>query len=170
MVRSTSRIAADSGCSSWPAKLFEGAPVLALPPEATIIRSETRRPFASNSWITSSPLVAWFSSDRGRPRTMSMAVQLSGPVCVIIVMTPELVSRLLSLPLPPAPMRLSDEVTYMVTIGVPSGRVIRTPPASYCAVTSMPVTWRFTPPFSVPSSLWFWIAPLIRSTVTASVT
>ena len=111
IVRSISRSAPDSGCSCCPAKLFEGAPVFALPPEATIIRSDTSLPLASISWITSSPLVAWFSSDRGRPRTMSIASHVFAPVCTSFVITPELVSRLMSPPLLPAPMRLSDEVT-----------------------------------------------------------
>ena len=54
-------------------------------------------------------LVAWFSSERGRPRTRSTLVQVE-PLRVSRETTPELVSGFRMPPVVPAPMRGSLEV------------------------------------------------------------
>jgi hypothetical protein len=115
--------------------LVEGAPALVWPPCAT----KSVRP----SSFSARPFVAWFSSQRGRPRTMSTFSQ--SPVSGSQVrreMTPELVSSPVSLA---TAMRGSLELT-------------QTTGASAVPPTTMPVTWRpCTAALIAPSSSWFGI-------------
>src|SRR6056297_697501 len=100
--RSTDSRAADSAYSGVPEKLLLGAPWLVCPPDITysVLVVGSR----------SIPLVEWFSSDRGRPRTSWTWSQLL-PFHVSLEITPEFVSRFTSSPPPPPPMRGSDELT-----------------------------------------------------------
>ena len=101
-LRSIERIAADRAYSGRRVKLCEGAPWLVWPPTATYSVL-----VAGSSAI---PLEEWFSSDRGRPRTRSSFVH-DEPLRVSRERIPELVSRLVSVPAPPPPIRGSEEPT-----------------------------------------------------------
>ncbi len=101
-VRFTDRMAADSATSGRNAKLFDGAPLLVLPPCAM------NKVFVAGS--SARPLDEWFSSDRGRPRTRSSFVQLP-PDLVSRDSMLEFVSRLVSVAAEPPPMRGSLDVT-----------------------------------------------------------
>jgi hypothetical protein len=58
------------------------------------------------------PLPVWFSSDRGRPRTRSSLLQVEVEAFHVRRDTmPEFVSRFLSVPLGPPPIRGSLDVT-----------------------------------------------------------
>src|SRR5690606_10622049 len=100
--RSIFSIAADMAYSVRHAGLLDGAPALVWPPCATYMML-----VASSMTI---PLVAWFSSDRGKPFTTSTLVH-DVPFQVSLEMMPELVSRLRSPAVPPPPMRGSLEAT-----------------------------------------------------------
>src|SRR5918997_948569 len=130
--RSILRIAAESAYSGKRAKFLEGAPWLVLPPAAT-----------NSVWpsaLSCMPLTEWFSSERGSPRTRSVLTHWE-PFQLRREMIPELVSRLRSVPEPPAPMRGSLDPTYITG-------------AACVPATSMPVTCRpVTDEFKEPSSL-----------------
>ena len=100
--RSISRIAALSAYSGSLAKLFDGPPVLVLPPAAAY----RRVPEASSA----SPLTVWFSAERDSPRTRSVRAQPS-PTRSSREITPEFVSRPVSTCDGPPPMRGSLEAT-----------------------------------------------------------
>ena len=85
--RSIERIAPEYAYSGMFEKKFDGVPMFVWPPSA---RYST--PFCSSS---ASPFGAWFSSERGSPRT-SMTWSQPELVCVSLEMTPEFVSRLLA--------------------------------------------------------------------------
>jgi hypothetical protein len=101
-VRLIDRIAAESAYSGRNTKLLEVAPSFVLPPCAT------------NSVFVdvfrAIPLAAWFSSERGRPRTRSSFCH-DEPFHVRREMMPEFVSRFVSVLFTPPPMRGSLDPT-----------------------------------------------------------
>src|SRR5918998_279346 len=146
--KSILRIAAESAYSGKRAKLLEGAPWLVLPPAAT-----------NKVWpsaLSCIPLTEWFSSDRGRPRTRSVLTHFE-PSQSSREMIPELVSRLRSVPEPPAPMRGSLEPTYITGAACV--------PATSMPVTCRPVTDEFKEPLSLRLGMFF-----MRSMVSVLVT
>src|SRR4029453_6321264 len=95
------RIAPDRAYSGRSAKLFEGAPSFVLPPALMYKVFVT-----GSSWR---PFTEWFSSERERPRTRSSFCQ-EVPLQVRREIVPEFVSRPVSCPDEPAPMRGSLEL------------------------------------------------------------